>query len=200
MSYLEVISPTCTLPVIPGGSFFNFPFRAIGESYCPGSISILIGWFGECIIVLVLLLTVATCGSVPAVISIKAFYSQEERSKWTQNTAQTSGPSVFGWYQTESSAKTSRAEMWESVDCLVGRVQMEVMRDRLWSAESTEHGGVDLSIQSLAVSGSYSLPLLKDAVCFSLCLTLPQKTNVGNRCAPSLTALCRLPHGWAASC
>lgn len=73
--------------------------------------------------------------------------------------------SVFTEGQMQHSMKTSWAQE-ESLHCVVNWVQMQVMRVKLWSAKNAEHGEVDLSSWSLALSRSHSLPLLTDAVCF----------------------------------
>lgn len=145
-------------------------------------------------IFLALHMTVGTRGHVPAVFSIKASLSQDMCSKWTQSTAQMSEP--LQKVQKLRVRFHLVSERCEWAECLVGPVQMGVMREQLWCAESREHRGEDLCIRSPALSGSYSLPLLTDAVCFTLCLALPQKTNVGNHCVFSPTSLFRFQHGW----
>lgn len=161
----------------------------------------LIGWFYKCLIVLALHTTVGTCGSVPAVFTNKVFLNQKMCSNWSQSMSQISWTptrKASAHRSVPSGLRAARAGRREnklswSEECLKGPVQIRVMREQLLSTESREHGAKDLCIQSLALSGSCSLPLLTDAVCLSLCLVFPQKTNAGNHCALSPAAP-RLQH------
>lgn len=142
----------------------------------------------------------------------QSLLSQEACSKWTQSMAQMSEPlqkvqtltlclAPSGHGAAWAGGRKQDELKWRVSGVSRGRVQMGCNeRATLKCKESTEHRGKDLCIWRPALSGSYSLPLLTDAVCFSLCLALPWKTNAGNHCALSPTALFRLHHGWATLC
>lgn len=174
-------------------------------------ISKLIGWFYEFIIVLLhlqLMVLVALCLLLSVSKPLKPGSMLKVNSKhgtdvWTP-TESADARSVFGSIWTRSSMsrrqKTRRAEVESKRSVSWPGSNGSNERATLKCKESTEHRGKDLCIWRPALSGSYSLPLLTDAVCFSLCLTLPWKTNTGNHCALSPTALLRLHHGWATLC
>lgn len=100
---------------------------------------------------------------------------------WTP-TESADAHSVFGSIWTRSSMsrrqKTRRAEVESKRSVSWPGSNGSNERATLKCKESTEHRGKDLCIWRPALSGSYSLPLLTDAVCFSLCLALPWKTIV----------------------
>lgn len=89
----------------------------------------------------------------------------------------------------------------ETADKLVGRVQVEVMRERLWRAENTGRRGADLSNRRPATELGHAVCLREQmlfAFVFMLCFY--GKINVGNQCAASLAVLLRIPPGWVTSC
>lgn len=151
----------------------------------------LIGWFYKFIIVLALLTTVGTHGSVPAVFSIKALSQRQEAcSKWTRNMAQMSEPptttrkcrhSLHLDTVRHERVDRKQAELKRRVSGVSSRPGSNGNNERATlkyrEFRTQKRGPFTRTIQSLARSGSYSLPLLTDAVWFSLWQPLSPFSN-----------------------
>lgn len=133
------------LQTFPGGSFFNCLHCATGKK--------LLSWFHFLSNWSILQMSHCSCSTCDCWRWWLAARRQYQSSLGPGNMLKVNlkrGTDVLALTKcldrpnTDGENKPSR----EPVDYLVGRVQMEVMREQLWSAENTEHGGVDLSIRS----------------------------------------------------